>query len=302
MKGRLRNGFAYVTASVLLQTGAVRRQLRSVAAHNFVTSVLFHNPSAGLFEACVRWLAGNGYHFISVDELYDVLTKASEPPARAICLSVDDGWADNLLNVVPLMNGYRIPVCFFLAAGPVEDGVFWWTYAERGMERGIGDGMSVSRLKALSAGEMQEEIAGLKSRLSLPREAMTPDDVRALAANPLVTIGSHTVSHPCLNRCTPREQAYEAGESKRLLSEWTQKEVLYFSYPNGDAAGVDEAILRESGYRMAFTTAAQFLSPARHDLFHLPRFAVNEEGPLEENICKMIGSWQKVFSPKWEGK
>lgn len=284
-----------MTASFLSRTGAVRRRLEHVTSKGLITSVLFHNPPAVLFEGCIRWLVKNEYHFISADDLYDILTKAGEPPKRAVCLSVDDGWRDCLSNIVPVIDRFRVPVCFFVSTEPVENGVFWWTYAD-------GGAMSGNRLKIVPNIQRQKEIDRLRAaRGPLPREAMTKEEVGILAANPFVTIGSHTVNHACLNRCTPEEQLYEIRESKRVLSEWTNKEVLYFSYPNGDTARVDDAVLRENGYRMAFTTKAQFLSTTEHDLFRLPRFAVNDDGPLNENICKMTGAWQSIFAPKWEG-
>jgi poly-beta-1,6-N-acetyl-D-glucosamine N-deacetylase len=291
-----------MTASFLSQTGVVRRQLKHVTSNNLITSVLFHNPPAALFEGCVRWLVKNEYHFISADDLYDILTKASEPPKRAVCLSVDDGWRGCLSNIVPVIDCFRVPVCFFISTEPVENGVFWWTYADGKVEPAIGGAVSGNQLKTVPNAQRQKEIDRLKACVPLPREAMTKEEVGALAANPFVTVGSHTVNHACLNRCTPEEQLYEIRESKRVLSEWTNKEVLYFSYPNGDTARVDDAVLRENGYRMAFTTKARFLSTTEHGLFHLPRFAVNDDGPLNENICKMTGTWQNIFAPKWEGE
>jgi peptidoglycan/xylan/chitin deacetylase (PgdA/CDA1 family) len=296
MRSKLRQPLAHVAASFLMKGGFVQRQLKTARSNNLITLVYFHNPSAHLFEGCIKWLVENGYQFISMDELYTILINAEEPPRRAICLSVDDGWRENLLNIIPIINAYSIHICFFISTEPVENGAFWWTYASRWEETVINNTRSVGDFKAIPDLQRQKEINKIKTCLALEREAMTKEEVCALSSNPLVTIGSHSVNHACLNRCTAEEQSYEIRESKRLLSEWTKKEIKYFSYPNGDAAGVEHAMLRNNGYLMAFTSKAEFLHTKEHDPFSLPRFAVNDYGSVEENICKMTGSWQKALN------
>ena len=80
------------------------------------------------------------------------------------------------------------------------------------------------------------------------------DTLKALDAEGLVTIASHTLSHPTDMAKQPmEEQDRELRESKALLETELGHPVPYFAYPNGtgDKATFEAAQL--AGYTMAFT-------------------------------------------------
>lgn len=53
-------------------------------------------------------------------------------PRRAVAITFDDGYADNLLHALPLLEAYDLPATFFLTAGPISEGeLFWWDLLER---------------------------------------------------------------------------------------------------------------------------------------------------------------------------
>jgi len=53
-------------------------------------------------------------------------------PHRAVVVTFDDGYADNLYNAKPLLERYTIPATLFVATGSVECGrEFWWDELER---------------------------------------------------------------------------------------------------------------------------------------------------------------------------
>lgn len=256
-----------------------------------VTVLTFHNPSADLFLDCVRWLIDNEYMFISVSRLHDILSNRSIPQHPAVCLTVDDGWRRNLSNIIPAINTLRIPICFFISTDPVEEGVFWWRMHSRAEREGLDQAMSIKNLKAIPNCERIRRVREISKPLKVDREAMTKDEVIAISTNPFITIGSHTASHPCLNRCTQDEMLYEITRSTHLLSEWIQRDISFFAYPNGDYKGSESKILADTGYLLAFTTEDTFVVPKSHDPFYLPRICINDSGSLEENICKMTGVW-----------
>jgi poly-beta-1,6-N-acetyl-D-glucosamine N-deacetylase len=275
----------------LIKMGFVPKRVRRIKSRHLITILYFHNPSAELFAGCIRWLVENKYVFISIQELYDMLTNHLEPPVGSVCLTVDDGWMANLSNIVPVIERYRIPIGFFISTGPVNDGVFWWSICSRAKTLRPDKNISIRKFKILPNSERIMRVNELKKIMDLDREAMTKEDVIAISNNPYVTIGSHTVNHACLNQCSEGELAFEITESKLWLSEWIQKDVVFFSYPNGDFTGTERDILIKSGYLLAFTTEAAFVIPDGHDPFYLPRLCINDSGALEENICKMVGLW-----------
>ena len=68
---------------------------------------------------------------ISVRDLTRALA-AGRTPRRAIVVTFDDGYADNLHNALPLLERHDVPATMFITAGCMGrlDG-FWWDQLER---------------------------------------------------------------------------------------------------------------------------------------------------------------------------
>lgn len=291
---KMRHLLSRLLGSFFIKCGFVQEQMKKIKSTNNITVLYFHNPPAKLFAGCVSWLIDNNYVFISVQELYEMVTQNIVPPTGAVCLTVDDGWRDNLSNIMPVVNARNIPICFFISTGPILDGTFWWSLCVQTENSGISESLSARELKKIPNFERMKKISELRAKIALDREAMTKEELIELSRNPLVTIGSHTVNHPCLNQCAESESVYEIKEGNKLLSEWIRKDVKYFSYPNGDYKGCEHKVLAECGCLMAFTTKHDFVSPNYSNIFYVPRFSINDNGSLEENICKITGLWQAL--------
>ena len=53
-------------------------------------------------------------------------------PRRAIVVTFDDGYADNLINAKPLLEEFDVPATVFVASGYIgEDREFWWDELEK---------------------------------------------------------------------------------------------------------------------------------------------------------------------------
>ena len=108
---------------------------------------------------------------------------------------------------------------------------------------------------------------------------MTWDEIRQLAADPLVTIGAHTRRHYALAKLTLAEAQAEIEESVRRIERETGKPCRHFSYPYGDegSAGPREfAIAKELGLKTAVTTRKGLIHPRHaHELTALPRVSLN---------------------------
>ena len=82
---------------------------------------------------------------------------------------------------------------------------------------------------------------------------LTADDLRYLAAHPLVTIGSHTFSHPHLTEISKEDARFELLESKKILEEITGKTIDLLAYPYGDCNAAIERLSEECGYTAAWS-------------------------------------------------
>jgi len=283
----------------LLFSGKVNMAKEEIFSKNYVTSLFFHNPSQQFFKRCIQWLKKNGYFFISADQLIQYIQNQQEFPKGAVWLSIDDGWKDNINNIIPVINEYKIPTTFFIAIDPVENqGIFWWTFFEKCKDQLPNYFKSNSLdLKNIKEKDRKKIIQDLKKRCKkrVTREVMEITEVKLLAQNPLVTIGSHTVHHALTVNCTDNELEFEIKKSKEKLREWTKKEVKYFSYPNGRFDGRERKILKESGYKLAATDKNRFITK-NDDLYLIPRIGIKDKISFYEAICKIVGIWKTHIS------
>lgn len=81
------------------------------------------NNAAVMTEANLRlqmnYLRDHGYHPITMQELYDYITKGAPLPEKPVCITFDDGYLDSYTIVYPLMKEYGFPWTLFLITDDV---------------------------------------------------------------------------------------------------------------------------------------------------------------------------------------
>ncbi|GAB4156677.1 MAG: polysaccharide deacetylase family protein [Cyanobacteria bacterium J069] len=90
------------------------------------------------------------------------------------------------------------------------------------------------------------------------RPGLTWAQLREMAADPLVAIAAHSVTHPPnLADLDDHELRWEVTESKRILEEKLGVSVKHFVYPEGNYDERVKAAVRRAGYRSALTMSNQ---------------------------------------------
>lgn len=97
---------------------------------NGVSVLMYHmigdmkNNAAVMTEANLRrqmqYLKDYDYHPITMQELYDYVSKGSPLPSRPVCITFDDGYADSYTIVYPMMKEFGFPWTLFLITDDVE--------------------------------------------------------------------------------------------------------------------------------------------------------------------------------------
>lgn len=176
------------------------------------------------FTAVLGWLAQEHIPVLTPDKFL--------AGNRGVLLTFDDGFANNVEQALPELECHGFPALFFATTQHVDDPGDWLPSVRVALSGVDLDGFDRASLHDLFDGASVEQIG-------------------ALADHPLITVGSHTVSHPFLTRCNDPALADELIVSKaRLESLWGQP-VLWFAYPTGDYdRRVAQAVL-DAGYRHA---------------------------------------------------
>ncbi|MGF1478072.1 MAG: polysaccharide deacetylase family protein [Cyanophyceae cyanobacterium] len=93
-----------------------------------------------------------------------------------------------------------------------------------------------------------------KMELTGGRTSVTWKQLQEMAADPLVTIASHSITHPDdLRTLSDEELEAEVFESKRLLEEKLAVTIDYFTYPVGRSDERVEEVVAAAGYKAALS-------------------------------------------------
>ena len=242
-----------------------------------IKSIYYHNPTPAQLERTIAWLQRKGYRFLTIDELFDYASGNRPIDGRLAYLSFDDAWRSNL-ELIPVIEQHAVPITIFAPVEPIESGNYWWEYMPREQRE---------RFKTLDYQEFTARMAELKARQSLQRSCMTADELRSIARHPLVSVQSHTLTHPILTSLPDDIMRREIVESKARLEAIIGKRVDYFSYPNGTYT-MREVEAARSAYKMAFTTDLRYISVG-DDLLALPRIEVT--GRYWRDKLKFYNIW-----------
>lgn len=249
---------------------------------NNIKSIYYHNPAPIGFERMIVYYKNRGYRFITLSELYSILTVKRVITEKLVFISLDDGWKGNL-RLLPIIEKHQIPVCIFVATQPIEDGNYWWEYVKN--EIGL---KHISAFKELPHAEFYERLGELKKRNKLERSSITKAELIKLSKHPFVTIQSHTVNHPILTNTPDKVLNMELSDSKKHLEEITGSDIYAFSYPNGSLTDREVSVC-EKYYKLAFTTEQRHIK-CDDNLFLLPRYALT--GQFYRDLLKVLGIWK----------
>ena len=236
-----------------------------------------------------------GYGLVSLEEVVEVIGRGRTDKPVAV-FTLDDGYRDNFIHAWPVFRTHRCPFTIFVAPA-ITDGTseLWWKALEHVIAWNDtvdpGDLMpgSVISLKsdrdrrvafrrlyrALRALEPHRQTRAIRALAAahgvdtgfLCRSlAMDWNEIRSIAADPLCSIGAHTVHHFALARLDAEEALKEAQSSRDRIAAEVGRAPISFAYPYGDALSCgprDFALIADAGFTVAVTTRKGLLAP-RH--------------------------------------
>jgi peptidoglycan/xylan/chitin deacetylase (PgdA/CDA1 family) len=264
-----------------------------------------------------------GKHFraLRLGDAVDLALRDGSLPERALSVSFDDGYLDNLTHALPVLQQFEVPMTLFVATGGLDQGSgFWWdrtidafaaterTHVDL-MDIGLSERSDVlslgwtvrrrtvtgilERLWELPLSTALERVETLRGYLGSPPEHSTGG--RRLNTAQIVDlhrqgveIAAHTVNHPNLTRLSVDEVREEIAASKRYLEDLLDAEIRGFAFPAGrfDDMVMEAARAARFSY-IASTESGTNIAP--YDLNCLRRIGVPDArmADLKRSLCRI---------------
>ncbi|WP_294539397.1 polysaccharide deacetylase family protein [uncultured Rhodoblastus sp.] len=254
-------------------------------------------------------LHANGFEIVSLNEAAARLIEDDRLRAPFAALTFDDGFRDVVVHGLPVLERHEAPfTCYVAPAYADRTARLWWVELEEAVRRLDRieldfDGARLS-LPARSDAEkcaafarlyrlwrrggnerLLRQIARLREHAGIDWRELVDElcldwiELLALAAHPLATIGSHTLTHPRLALLAEADALAEMAQGRDRLELELGRPCRHFAYPYGDARSAGPREFDYAG-RLGFATAVTtrpgmiFPDHAAHPRA-LPRLSVN---------------------------
>jgi peptidoglycan/xylan/chitin deacetylase (PgdA/CDA1 family) len=114
----------------------------------------------------------------------------------------------------------------------------------------------------------------------LSEVVMTAEQLSGLSRS-LVSLGSHTLSHPCLPELEPERAREELERSRALLAEVTGRDVLELAFPYGAHNETTVAMCRAALYDTVYTIVPEAVDTTTQGFLRGRTKTEPSDGPLE---------------------
>lgn len=217
-----------------------------------------------------------------------------------ICLSFDDGFANNYSYVLPLLEQYKVPAIFFITGASRANQTVLWNdvlsaayrygpaalsfrgeqYTKDSNMRYISSAGKplADILRSVEHGEKEQLIAPLKKLCRQNEQEywlqMNEEQVRVLAQNKWATIGCHGLYHDDMAFLTEEQLHTELALCKTNLSALAGKPVTALAFPYGSYTPNVIAAATQAGFTQLYADRFNHPADGQHPSLR-ERFTIN---------------------------
>ena len=244
----LKNGLYRATGEVMSRAAEADRTDRSLRVLMYhKVNDLKPNPitvPTAVFDAQMELLAVLGYTPVALEAVRDHYLLKTPLPEKAVLITFDDGYLDNLENAFPILREHGYPAVIFVPIGYLDDA------------------------RPLPHEEPLR-------RLGVRNETLSWEHLAELEAGG-VRIESHGIGHRRLAELGVDQALREIALSKLRLEERLGREVEAYAYVKGSRADFRSehaSLVQQAGYKLGFTAVSGPNGPGS-DRYQLLRYNV----------------------------
>jgi peptidoglycan/xylan/chitin deacetylase (PgdA/CDA1 family) len=256
------------------------------------------------------------FRLLTIDEFARRMEQKIPFADSSCLITFDDGWRDNYSNAFPVLLEAGVPAVIFLPVSYIgERRLFWQEALTRLLTRAVVEARrdrarfarldqilrpfdlhgllrvesdprpaiwkAVTARKVADGGIPESLLVGLGRELGPESDGwlhdgfINWDQVRRMAAGP-IAFGGHGAEHRLLTEIPLEAAREDIRRAKDVLDAQLAGSVETFSYPNGSWNPNIAALLREAGYRLAFTTDSGPVT-CEHDPMAVRRINIHED-------------------------
>ena len=246
------------------------------------------------------------FHFLSLDDLGEVIKTDATPQKPFILFTFDDGYEDNYTQALPIFEKFEVPFSVFIATDFINhNSILWWDILEDLITQNTTIHFSNNIYSTYSFQEKWDTFRVIREAIlkydqnnllkelqnafshytidwyaPIKKQAMSWEQVKELSNHPLCTIGGHTVSHPALNKLCDTDFYSEIAEGITILKEETGHNISHFAYPYGSPSEIGEReyqLIKKFDFKTVFTSYGGCITKDNKSYTtHLPRVYLHE--------------------------
>lgn len=270
----------------------------------------FH--SIAFFEQFIAFISEN-YNLISLEDFYQNKFKEN---TLNIALTFDDGYLNNVIHAIPILEKYNVPATFFITTTSDDSSCLWLdfldltsfysekksivfeneVYLKNNKNEFFCQGISLkNKCKQLPYSKIEniykifdEEWKEIQQKpLADYWKLVSANELNSILKNPLFSVGSHGLTHTNLAEIDPEEAKNEIIKSKENLEQKLQIPMTDFAFPFGAYNQDLVNFCIELGYKKILLLEYK-TNQKSHNLEVKERFGMNPHISVEQQIYFLL--------------
>ena len=211
------------------------------------------------FKKQIQWLSRH-FNIVSIDEIIKHIKGEIKLSGKVAAVTFDGGYAGNYKYAFPVLKRYNAPATIYITTEPIDDNIPWerkllylmsltkkdrFTIIFDGKEHNfeIKNSTQLSIVKnkiqnhmfSLTPAARENRLKQLSHELGVDRSCFAEklflswNQINEMNKDPLITIGSHTLTHRILTKISYADAKKEIFESKLYIKKWVVGQNCYWA-------------------------------------------------------------------------